>query len=302
VTHSFEYQHDREQDIMIWKLAIGGLIAVSVAWASLSLAPRETRAPASDSPAPVIADRGSAHRGGIPADDTELQALSGLLEREVEERLRLQQQVDELQARLDRLDVTGDGLSTGSPDLSSSDPDRETGRPSATGGVSEAALTAAGFSSSEAAYFRRLHDQAAMARLYLRDQAEREGWMGTPRYFESLQEIRTDLQSVRDSMDDETLSRYLYALGQPNQVTVQRVLTGSAAANAGLEPGDVLISYEGSRVFAVSDVRRATRSGQAGDTVTIEVLRDGQRIQAYLPRGPLGVTMNSASVLPGEES
>lgn len=287
---------------MIWKLTLGGLIAASVAWASLRMVPQETGAPRNESPVPAMARADSADGNELPVYDTEIEALAGLLDREVEERLRLQQQVDELQDRLDRLDGAGDTLPTGPSDAPPQDAGRRADRQNERGAVSEGALTAAGFSASEAANLRRLHDEAAMARLYLRDQAEREGWMGTPRYFESLQTIRSDLQSIRDGMDEETLSRYLYALGQPNQVTVQRVLTGSAAANAGLEPGDVLVSYEGSRVFAVSDVRRATRSGQAGDTVAVEVLRDGQRIQAYLPRGPLGVTMNSASILPGDDS
>ena len=290
--------NDLELDTMIWKLTLGGLIAASVAWASLQMVHQETGAPAEESPVVAIGREPSTDRNELPVYDTEFEALAGLLDREVEERLRLQQQVDELQDRLDRLDVAGDGLPTGL----SNPPPTDTVRQNDRGAVSVGALTAAGFSASEAANLRRQHDEAAMARLYLRDQAEREGWMGTPRYFESLQTIRSDLQSIRDGMDDETLSRYLYAVGQPNQVTVQRVLTGSAAANAGLEPGDVLVSYEGSRVFAVSDVRRATRSGQAGDTVAVEVLRDGQRIQAYLPRGPMGVTMNSASVLPGDDS
>ena len=99
-------------------------------------------------------------------------------------------------------------------------------------------------------------------------------------------------------MDDEAYARYLYAVGRPNQVTVQRVLSGSAAETAGLRPGDVLLGYQGERVFAASDLRRATQAGDAGDTVTLEVLRDGQRIQAYVPRGPLGISMSSDSVLP----
>lgn len=137
-----------------------------------------------------------------------------------------------------------------------------------------------------------------MAQLYLRDQAEREGWIRTPRYFEALQEIRSDLESIRNEMDDDAYARYLYAVGRPNQVTVRRVLSGSAAEIAGLQPGDILIGYEGSRIFAASEVRRATRDGNAGDTVTLEVLRDGQRIQTYVPRGPLGISMSSDSVLP----
>lgn len=224
-----------------------------------------------------------------------MDGLAEMLEWEVEERIRLQQRVDELEDRLARIEAGDDSRRTA---LLEAAPPETPGRLRQDGGVSEAALMAAGFTEVEAAYYRRRNDEASMAQLYLRDQAEREGWMRTPRYFEALQQIRSDLESIRDEMDDDAYARYLYALGRPNQVTVQRVLSGSAAEIAGLRPGDVLIGYEGERVFAASDVRRATRAGDAGDTVTLEVLRDGQRIQAYLPRGPLGISMSSDSVLP----
>ena len=213
----------------------------------------------------------------------------------MEERIRLQQRVDDLEERLARIEVHDDSRRAALPE---SEALPAPGRLRQDGGVSEAALMAAGFSETEAAYYRRRNDEAAMAQLYLRDQAEREGWIRTPRYFEALQEIRSDLESIRDEMDDEAYARYLYAVGRPNQVTVQRVLSGSAAETAGLRPGDVLLGYQGERVFAASDLRRATQAGDAGDTVTLEVLRDGQRIQAYVPRGPLGISMSSDSVLP----
>lgn len=284
--------------ILNWKLILGAVIAVSVTMGSLKVL-TDAPAPETAAPAPLSAERTSS----IPAapvsplaPDPAMAGLAEMLEWEVEERIRLQQQVDELEARLAALESAPD--SRGGITRERTPPSGN--RRGEDGGVSEAALVAAGFSEAEAAYYRRRNDEAAMAQLYLRDQAEREGWIGTPRYFESLQEIRSGLESIRDEMDDEAYARYLYALGRPNQVTIQRVLSGSAAQTAGLQPGDVLLGYEGDRVFAASDVRRATQDGDAGDTVTLEVLRDGQTIQAYVPRGPLGISMRSESVLPDD--
>ena len=42
--------NDLELDTMIWKLTLGGLIAASVAWASLQMVHQETGAPAEESP------------------------------------------------------------------------------------------------------------------------------------------------------------------------------------------------------------------------------------------------------------
>lgn len=280
-----------------WKLIVGAVIAVSVTMGSLkvlSVSPATDTGFASPPVTGPARDSGEdpvAGRSPEPA----LAGLAEMLEWEVEERIRLQQRVDELEERLAKMEVGDDSRRAALPDsapLPAPGPLREDG------GVSEAALIAAGFTEAEAAYYRRRNDEAAMAQLYLRDQAEREGWIRTPRYFEALQEIRSGLESIRDEMDDEAYARYLYAVGRPNQVTVQRVLSGSAAESAGLRPGDVLIGYQGERVYAASDVRRATQAGDAGDTVTLEVLRNGQRIQAYVPRGPLGISMSSDSVLP----
>jgi hypothetical protein len=280
-----------------WKLIIGAVIAVFVTMGSLKFF---TGSPANDAGFTSPPATGPARdRAAEPligrSPEPAMAGLTEMLEWEAEERIRLQQRVDQLEERLARIEVGDDARRAALPE---SETLPAPGRLRQDGGVSEAALMAAGFTEAEAAYYRRRNDEAAMAQLYLRDQAEREGWIRTPRYFEALQEIRSDLESIRDEMDEEAYARYLYAVGRPNQVTVQRVLSGSAAETAGLRPGDVLLGYQGERVFAASDLRRATQAGDAGDTVTLEVLRDGQRIQAYVPRGPLGISMSSDSVLP----
>jgi S1-C subfamily serine protease len=67
-------------------------------------------------------------------------------------------------------------------------------------------------------------------------------------------------------------------------------MAGSAGQAAGLQPGDQVVSYGGERVFSTSDLNQLILDGAPGQTVVVDVLRDGQQIQVYVPRGPIGIT------------
>jgi hypothetical protein len=227
-------------------------------------------------------------------------ALSELVDREVEERLRLEDEVDELRRRL--------AMATGAPVASAGETGEEPAAENATeseGGTRDVAALSpfidAGFSEDEAGWFRRLQEENAMARLYLRDRATREGWVNSRRYVEELSALPGSLTTLRQSMDDDTYARYLYAIGRPNQVRIIGVLPDSAARQAGLSPGDVVMSYSEDRLYSARTLRGLTRAGVAGELVPVDVLRDGQRIQAWLPRGPMGVTVTSERALPPED-
>ena len=101
-------------------------------------------------------------------------------------------------------------------------------------------------------------------------------------------------------MDDATYSRYLYATGQPNHIRVTSVISGSPAETAGLAAGDVILRYDGERLFSGRALRTASRDGSAGETVSLDILRDGDRMQMFMPRGPLGVSVSAGSALLGE--
>jgi Do/DeqQ family serine protease len=58
---------------------------------------------------------------------------------------------------------------------------------------------------------------------------------------------------------------------------VVRVESGSAADEAGLEPGDVILSIDGSAVHGSSDLRAKIGVRSIGETVKIELLRQGQK-------------------------
>jgi hypothetical protein len=292
----------------LWKSALG--LAFAAAFATAAVVTVNGRDPASVAVTNAgggVTDTGSVaadRRGFGAANDaleqtSRLESLAGLLDREVEERLRLEDEIASLRQRLASLEREL-GQTRGAPAADPTEAEAVAG--GSRGEVTERSFVAAGFSDSDAAYYRRRLDEAAMARLYLRDRAQREGWLNTDRYRQELAAMPNVAEELRREMDDETYARYLYATGRPNQVRVRRVLEGSAAANAGLRAGDVLLSYDGDRVYDTRTVQRTTRNGNAGETVAVEILREGRRIQAYLPRGPIGVTMGAESVPPAREN
>ena len=60
---------------------------------------------------------------------------------------------------------------------------------------------------------------------------------------------------------------------------VQEVVTGSAAADAGIEVGDLIIAVNGGQVGSNQDLRGKIISTPPGENVTITVLRDGDRVE-----------------------
>jgi hypothetical protein len=67
-------------------------------------------------------------------------------------------------------------------------------------------------------------------------------------------------------------------------VLIRRTVTGSAADAANLEPGDVILQVDGQSVAQPSEVTRLIRSISGGETVTLDVWRNGaeQQITATL--------------------
>jgi S1-C subfamily serine protease len=58
------------------------------------------------------------------------------------------------------------------------------------------------------------------------------------------------------------------------------VYPGSAAEAAALRPGDVITVMDGWGIADIKDVATVVRQKQAGDTVVIEFIRDGERQEA----------------------
>lgn len=140
--------------------------------------------------------------------------------------------------------------------------------------------------------------QNRLARLQLRDQAIREDWIDSPEYFEKEQQLPGATDGIREQFGDRIFDQYLYASGRPNRVLVREVYSGTAANDAGIEPGDIILSYASQSIFSMGDLQQATTEGNSGESVLIEVLRDDLPFSTSAPRGPLGISMTIKRIEP----
>lgn len=101
---------------------------------------------------------------------------------------------------------------------------------------------------------------------------------------------RESQAALRTELGTDAYERYLEATGQPTRVNVFEVIDNSAAQTAGLQTGDEIVGYNGERVFNLRDLQALTIDGEPGETVAVDIVRDGQPMQIYMPRGPLGIT------------
>ena len=148
-----------------------------------------------------------------------------------------------------------------------------------------ARLMAAGFEPGQAEWILQRESQLQMEALQARYEAERTG--DAMNYFQS----RTAASdALRSELGEAEYERYLAASGRPTSVAVSTVLESSPAQRAGLKPGDEIVSYDGKRIFSMSDLTRQTLEGQPGEQVVVDVLRDGVSMQVVVPRGPIGIS------------
>lgn len=145
-------------------------------------------------------------------------------------------------------------------------------------------LVEAGLEPGQAEWIVQRESQLQMEALQARYEAERTG--DAMNYFQS----RTAASdALRNELGDAEYERYLAASGRPTSVAVSSVLESSPAQRAGLMPGDEITSYDGKRIFSMSDLTRQTLEGQPGEQVVVDVRRDGVSMQVVVPRGPIGI-------------
>lgn len=142
----------------------------------------------------------------------------------------------------------------------------------------------AGFTVARAEWIERRTAELQMQQLEAQYEAARSGDPSRIRDMPSIEE------TLRAELGDAEYERYLQATGRPTRVNVRNVLPSSPADRVGLQPGDEIVAYGGKRVFDMDDLNRLTLEGQPGETVVLEVLRDGQPIQLFVPRGPIGIS------------
>lgn len=159
-------------------------------------------------------------------------------------------------------------------------------------------LLGMGISEESASRIQRLAEKKEMEQLYLRNTAVREGWFGTEKYFEKTRELDLSSNIYRDQLGDEKYDQFLYESQLTNRIKIQSVLSESPAEAAGLQADDYILSYGNQRVFNWSDLTYLTANGENGENVPIEIQRNGQIFQYFIPRGPLGIRLVSERIPP----
>ena len=87
------------------------------------------------------------------------------------------------------------------------------------------------------------------------------------------------------------VSSEMVAYGFPQGVYVSSVSTGSGAANAGLQEGDIITAIDSTKISSMTELQSALKSYQAGDKVTLTVARQSGR---QYEESKVEVTLSSA--------
>lgn len=226
----------------------------------------------------------------------EINIIRQQLTQETVARKKLQNSVDALNKRLAKLETQKPSTIEASKIPPANNP--SLGITENRDWFNEKALIDAGIDADIAQNLKSRYEKQELEKLYLRDQAMREGWFGSQRHREELEKLDAQLSGLQKELGDEPYSAYLFATGQSNRVTVQSVLAKSSADSAGIRTDDQITRYGDQRIYNWRDLRNATTQGDINESVTVEIIREGRPMQVYVQRGPLGIRMSSVSTAP----
>jgi C-terminal processing protease CtpA/Prc len=145
-------------------------------------------------------------------------------------------------------------------------------------------FVAAGLSPDRAHYILERQDTLEWEALEARYQAGQSGATA-----EELARLNVGTL-LRAELGDRDYERYLEGMGRTTTVRVNEVLQNSPAQAVGLQPGDEIIAYNGKRVFDIGELTGLTNALRPGETVALEIERDGQPIQFFVESGPIGIS------------
>ncbi len=226
---------------------------------------------------------------------TEISLLAKRLEKEINARKVLEQKLQKLAQRVERLNQNTQNQSqvevaetTNSYHESTAEQDW----------FNQQSLIDSGMNSSQVEELKLHFEQQELARLNIRDQSIREAW-NREQYREAMQSVANADKALKERISEADYDAYLYAIGQANRVVVTDVLESSQAGIADIQSGDYILRYDNQPIYNGRELRVATTGGSIEDVVAIQITRDGEHIDLYLQRGPLGIRMNSLSVVPG---
>ena len=137
-----------------------------------------------------------------------------------------------------------------------------------------------------------------LKKLQLQDLAQRENYIDTQRYYDELEALELQQVDLREELGDDRYDQYLYESKQNNRVRINSVMLGSAAEQAGIQSGDVVLSYDDKKLYTWQELKNATSEGKLGEYVSISILRQGQIFSYSVPRGPLGIQLGATRIQP----
>lgn len=144
-------------------------------------------------------------------------------------------------------------------------------------------LVEAGFAREEAARIVQIESQESLRQLQQQYELRRAR-------SEQNSSSNANLNPIRAELGDDNYERYLEANGWPTAARIGSVIGGSPGEDAGLRAGDQITSYAGQRVFNLNEINNLTVQGTVGESVLVEVERDGSSVQLTIPRGPIGIS------------
>ena len=272
-------------------LVLGGLAAGLTLAFWLPLAP-EQAAPLD----PGAGDAASTFRASADASAGRLAALERALDEEIVQRAALEDRVAELASQLETLGEAsgtaperraenGGGAGGAEPPPNIREV-RARAQAERFGGGQQAErrfveqLISEGFAPDRAEWLVRRTEELRMQALQAQYDAQRSGRPMDP---------AAGMQTLRTELGDADYERYLKADGRPTAVPVRDVLASSPAERSGLQPGDEIVAYAGKRVFDMRELNALTLEGTPGESVVVDVRREGQNVQLVMPRGPIGI-------------
>jgi hypothetical protein len=96
--------------------------------------------------------------------------------------------------------------------------------------------------------------------------------------------------TVEVAETDKRIERVV-ALPRADSVRVVTVADGGAAKPAGMRAGDLIVSYDGTEIRNVVDLRAALDAAQG--TVAVDLRRAGETLSVTLPAGTMGITVEN---------
>ncbi|MCW8911514.1 MAG: PDZ domain-containing protein [Gammaproteobacteria bacterium] len=137
--------------------------------------------------------------------------------------------------------------------------------------------------------------------LTLHDQAKREGYLNSSRYYKQRRELMQQAPSLQNAIGTDAYDRFLYQTEQNNRVVVSSVMQNSPADQLGVQNGDIILKYATEKILSWRELRELTGQGVAGEYVNLNILRNEQLLNILVPRGPLGVKLETTRLDPETE-